>query len=489
MADVSATPNLRPARTCRLETEAFSTEGLGVLRVEGREAISQPYAFDVVLAQRSDDADAPVDPDDAVGAQVRLIFDDPNGDTVRVVHGVVARARLRVDEKTNHPVYELHVVPRVHRLALVRTQELFLDCTIPEIIATKLERNGLVGYAEFRTTADYPQLELVVQYKESDLDFIERLSEHVGLAFHFEQRDHTEVMVFSDHNGGFPELGDVPFTGGGGVHGIRSLATESVMMPAVYGVQDYNYRRPDLDLGATTPIDKGYAGGVIEYGSHHKSPEDGERLARIRAEEAAGARRRHEGHAGVAGFSAGARLSLAEAHLVVDHPILLVEVQHHFEQTLGADDATNRYDNDFVAVATKHTYRPARRTPRPRIHGVVSAVVQPGASGEVGGLARLDDQGRYVVQFLFDTADYGDQKASRPVRMAQPFAGPDEGFHFPLKPGTEVLLAFVDGDPDRPVIVGALPNPQTPSPVTAVNSHLNRIQTANGVVIQFGRTS
>ena len=89
------------------------------------------------------------------------------------------------------------------------------------------------------------------------------------------------------------------------------------------------------------------------------------------------------------------------------------------------------------------------------------------------------------MRFLFDTAGPGERKASCPVRMMQPLAGPNYGVHFPLKPGTEVTLAFLDGNPDRPVITGAVPNPITPTPVSSPVSTKSRIKTRSGIVIEF----
>ena len=98
----------------------------------------------------------------------------------------------------------------------------------------------------------------------------------------------------------------------------------------------------------------------------------------------------------------------------------------------------------------------------------------------------IDDQGRYWVRFHFDTTSGADRvKASRPIRMAQSHAGAGYGMHFPLRPGVEVLLAFLDGDPDRPIIIGAVPNAATPSPVAAATASLNRIVTSSGVTISI----
>jgi type VI secretion system secreted protein VgrG len=178
----------------------------------------------------------------------------------------------------------------------------------------------------------------------------------------------------------------------------------------------------------------------------------------------------------------------------VGHPradaldLLIVEVEHEGRWPLFDDapeDAELHYTNSFKAISAEKTYRPPRRTPRPRIHGVVTGIVQPLPGADVGAVARLDEHGRYVVQIHFDTAPPGGQKASHAVRMAQPYAGPNHGMHFPLRPGAEVLLGFVDGDPDRPIILGAVPNAIAPSPVAAANANTHRISTAAGVVIEI----
>ena len=149
----------------------------------------------------------------------------------------------------------------------------------------------------------------------------------------------------------------------------------------------------------------------------------------------------------------------------------------------GASD--ERYTNSFTAIDATLTYRPPRITPKPRIHGLLTGVVEQPPVTEITKHAVIDDDGRYTIRFLFDTAPVGQNKASRPVRMIQPHAGPDYGIHFPLKPGIEVLLAFVNGDPDRPLIVGAVPNPETPSPVRNQNSLMNRIKTVSGIMFEM----
>jgi len=116
-------------------------------------------------------------------------------------------------------------------------------------------------------------------------------------------------------------------------------------------------------------------------------------------------------------------------------------------------------------------------------------VIQPGPSGEVGGVAQLDEHGRYRVMMHFDLEGSERPVCSPPVRMMQPFVGQTHGVHLPLRRGTEVLIAFTNGDPDRPVILGAVPNVLAPSVVGATDSHLHRLRSPGGTVVEFGTTS
>jgi type VI secretion system secreted protein VgrG len=173
-----------------------------------------------------------------------------------------------------------------------------------------------------------------------------------------------------------------------------------------------------------------------------------------------------------------------------DEALLVVEVRHEAEIAVFDEAAHEaRYTNAFRAVPQGFTYRPPRRTPRPVIAGVVTGVVQLGPDGEKGGVAVIDAEGRYWVELHFDPAQPGAQKTSHPIRMAQPFAGPSYGMHFPLRRGTEVLVAFTNGDPDRPVIVGALYNATSPSPVATSSANKHRLQTAAGVLFEMGSKS
>jgi type VI secretion system secreted protein VgrG len=473
----------------RLESSDFSCEGIQVRRLTGREAIGQIFEIDLEIAVAGG---GELDPDKVVGAAVDVVFDS-SGTDLRRVHGMVARVEDMLDLEPELRSYRLRVHPRAFRLALVETNEVFLDMTVPEIIKQKLSLVGLRDRdVDLRLTGSYPKREIVTEYKETDLAFVSRLAEHLGVSFFFEQVDGIDRMVFTDNPAGFhPVQRDEPLVFR--PHGVRSdiyrLASTTSAMPSVWMLGDYNYRMPLVDLDVTQEAEGALGGGVFEFGSHHKTPQQGQALVEVRAQEREAACRFFTGESAVCQLAAGATFTVEDHPRLDGKKLLLVEVVHELAQSVALQSGVQggmTYRNTFRAVDASRPYRPPRVTPRPRIHGVVTALVQPREDGAVGKIAEMDDQGRYTVQFYFDIASRGERaRSSHRVRLIQHHVGPDYGTHLPLKAGIEVLVVFVDGDPDRPLIVGAVPNPVTPSPVTAADPTMHRIKTASGILVQM----
>jgi type VI secretion system secreted protein VgrG len=215
---------------------------------------------------------------------------------------------------------------------------------------------------------------------------------------------------------------------------------------------------------------------------------EGGKLATVRAEEQEATFEVWSGESDICHLSAGVRITIDGHPIMGDKKLLITEVEHRASQVVfgqGSDDTEQSYTNKWKAISSEKTFRPPRVTPRPRIYGLVHGIIQHDPVKEPGKYALIDAAGRYMVRFLFDTADHPGGKVSCPIRMAQPHAGPDYGHHFPLKPGIEVLVAFIDGDPDRPLIVGSVPNTVTSSPVDKDNAIMNRIKTTSGVIIEM----
>lgn len=470
----------------RLESEDFPGETLGIVRVSGEERISRLFELEVTAVAPT--AEEPTR-ESMTGANATLVFYREEVE-VRRLHGMIAEVNELLETEVATRTFSLRFVPRAHRLTLAETQEIYMHKTLPEILTEKLERVGLgADDVVLRLSAKYRKIGFVVQYKETDLAFISRLCEHYGLSFHFEHDTGRDQVVFTDGTG-FSELEArprVPLRPRGERRDVYRLEVRTKVIPATYVVDDYNYRTPQVDVSGSYESALGFGGGVVEYGTHLKTPDEGAHLAKIRGEEREAGREVFTGTSDVCELYPGARITLDGQGRRDDLDLLVVSVRHDVTQVSGVHGGGDAvpYENTFQAIDGKLVYRSPRVTPRPRIAGIMHGTVEELGDGVPGRFARIDDQGRYRVRFLFDTAADGERKASRPVRMAQGHAGANYGVHFPLRPGTEVLMAFIDGDPDRPIIVGAVPNPVTPSPVVAQTSLLNRIKTATGVLIEM----
>lgn len=404
------------------------------------------------------------------------------GEEVHRIYGMITEIRDIAEPHMDHPRYELVLTPRVFSATMREYLDIFLDMSVPSIIEACLTRCGLTAGEHFDLdglTANYRDHEFVVQYKETDFDFVSRLCEHHGIFFFVDHSQGKDILVFGDDNSVFPEserTSELPFLpidtdGGTFTERIGSVNVVRSPMPRRYTVRDYNYRTPGVDLLASADVDPNGLGEVIEYGPHFKEAAEGQRFADIRAQELL-ARRKVWNAIGVCPALCAGQTFMLTQHPFGDVELLVTSVEHRWGGS-GATDFTSQ-----VSAITKETpYRAPRLTPKPRVNGIITGVIE----GRVkDGYAEVDDQGRYRVRFMFDTAERGEGQASRLIRMAQPHAGEGYGMHFPLRPGTEVILSCIDGDPDRPIITGTVPNPETASPVSNANRDRNLIRTGGG---------
>jgi type VI secretion system secreted protein VgrG len=492
-----------------LETETLRNGELDVVKLTGREAISQLFQYEILAVCRDPSA---IEPEELVGQEAALVY-TRDGVTLGRVYGMISVVNDRLETETSYTTFRLAFVPRAYKLTLVETLDVFLDLNVPDVIRQKLKEAGFrekggseaplgggsaslpLGQAkdsfdfELRLYETYPVRDFVVQYKESDLSFVSRLCEHVGISFFFEHSGGHDVLVFTDVNEGFrhSEIGEsVPFRARGEHNDVYSFEETIRMIPAQYVVRDYNYRTPQVTLTGQAQAPIGL-GAVVEYGSHVKTPGEAEKMAHVRAQERMAQRRVYEAKSDVPLLGAGSKLAVL-GHPRGDTKLLITEVAVSAEQqTLGVAVVEEAFFRaEFKAISESRRYRPPRLTPKPRIHGVVNGVID--SAKDDHRYADVDEHGRYRVRFLFDTTGPGKGQASKLVRMAQPHVGEGFGMHFPLRAGVEVIITFVDGDPDRPIIAAAVPNPQTASTVNVGNSPRNVIRTGAGNEINIDDT-
>lgn len=260
------------------------------------------------------------------------------------------------------------------------------------------------------------------------------------------------------------------------------------MLPKTLRLKDYNYRTPSLEISGNAEVSAQGRGEIYIYGEHFKTPKEGNQLAKIRAEELLCQEKRFHGESTIPYLRPGYLFDLENHYRgSFNQKYLTIELEHEGSQTafllagiqkgLSEVEEQPYYRNSFVSIPSGVQYRHERKTEKPRFYGTLNAKIDAAGSGKY---AELDDQGRYKVILPFDKSGRKDGKASTFLRMAQPYAGTDHGMHFPLHKGTETLLTFIDGDPDRPIINAAVPNPEHPSQVTSGDQTMSKITTSGG---------
>lgn len=458
------------------ETKAVPAGALSVVDFTGVEEISRTYRFVVRLA--SDDPG--LDLDAVIGKPATLSLRRRDGDPLPI-HGIVSEFQqgARVSDWYE---YQATLVPRLWMLSLSFQCRVFQQMRVDEIVSDVLKQAGL-GAKDFRFSlkAKLTPREYCVQYRETDLDFIQRLLEHEGIYYFFEHpADGKDVIVFTDDRGESPDIDGgrrLEYHSGAGLVGtddietIREFKAQRQVVTGHVILKDYNYRTPETQLVARAELKADMPGVFHDYGAHFKTASEGDRLAKVRSEELEAGRAVYRGESDAPSIRSGHVFALAEHFRAsFNSDYLITKVEHEGSQGrgfgLGFDGAVATYKNTFSAQLATTPFRPPRITPIPRISGIITARLETAG----GDYAYIDDQGRYKVKLPFDISGKGNGAASRAVRMAQPYSGAGYGMHFPNRAGGEMVLACIDGDVDRPIGLSTVPNPSNASPVTAGNN-------------------
>jgi type VI secretion system secreted protein VgrG len=472
-------------------------DGTRVVGFRGNEGISRPYAFEVFLTI-ADEESQDFDLADAINAKATLTLDRQDGRPPFVFHGMFSEVSI-LHEMGGRALVRALLVPQLWRLSQTLHSRIFTDKRIPDILKDALEDGGLTSDEfTFKLAGQYKPEEHVCQYQESHLDFISRWMEREGMYYYFEQGDRGEKLVISDNRSFQHELHEqkvrfYALTGNdvSAKEALHSFVCRHRSLPGSVRVKDYDYTKPTLNVGGNAPVSSTGLGEISIHGDRFFSPDAGKRLAQLRAEELLAREVVFTGSGTAFFLRAGFTFSLEDhPRSKFDTKYLAAEVEHYGNQAASTAemkrytglDSDEVYRVDVTAMPEKTQFRAERRAAWPRIYGTEHGVIDGEADSEY---AQIDDHGRYAVRFAFDESDLKPGKASTWVRMLQPHGGGVEGWHFPLRKGTEVLFTFLGGDPDRPVIAGVVPNALTPSPVTRGNHTKNVIQTGGRNRLEF----
>lgn len=461
---------------------AMPDDSVELRGLAGREKISRLYEFDLVLWRPTGPfTDAELD--DLLKAPVAIAMGPDEAD---LVHGVLQSIEAVDSPSGVAPRYFAKLVPQMWLLTLARTNRVFQNLSVHDIVREVLTGYGLVEGTHFDIHGEGKKREYVVQYEESDWDFVQRWLEREGLFYWFEQDPKNARLVVADENGVAQEIPS-PKTlsyresnnlSTGGAATIFDWHLRQKRTAARVALIDHNYEQGEPFISGKSDVDadRGF-GTVFSFGENFTDDDDGNKLAALRAERLFCERRIYSARTDCSRMRVGKTFELSNHR--DDGDYLITSIEHQVGHPLyGRGHEPQRYLARIEAIPKTVPFRPARLTPWPRIDGILCAHIE--ADGD-GAYAQIDDQGRYRVKIPFDLSGKTGSKASVLVRLAEPYSGAAYGVHYPLHKGSEVLLAHIAGDPDRPIILSAIPNPRTPSPVTRANATQSVVRTASGI--------
>jgi type VI secretion system secreted protein VgrG len=430
----------------------FGKDALVLARMDGEERLSTPFRFDLDLVSK----DASLDFKKILGQGVTVKIALSSGKD-RVFHGIATRF-VQAGRAGKLTAYRAELRPRLWVLSKTRDSRVFQAKTVPEIVKAVLSAHGVDPVVD-KLKAKYEKREYCVQYQESALDFISRLLEDEGIFYYFQHAEGKHTLVLGDDptaHAPCPELAKARYRGpveesARDEDAITACEIEEQVTTTGYAVSDYNFEVPATSL--LSKIDGEGGLEVYEYPGNHAQKSAGEARAKLRLEAEEATASFLTGSSYCRGMSAGHAFTLADhERKSANTDYVVLSVTHAVTGT--------EYDNAFVAFPKKKPYRPPRLTPKPLIHGAQTAVV----TGKSGEEIWTDKYGRIKVQFFWDRLGAKDDKSSCWVRVAQGWAGKGWGAFFLPRVGQEVVVTFLGGDPDRPLVTGSVYNAEQTVP-------------------------
>jgi type VI secretion system secreted protein VgrG len=453
-------------------TTPLGPDALLLQALSGQEGTSRPFSYDLELLAPNNPA---VSLESIVGQNVTITIQLPDG-SGRYINGYVSRFAQGATDDRYFTHYTARVVPWLWFLTRHADCRIFQNMTAPDIISQVF---GLFSFAKFRNslTGTYPTLEYCVQYRETASNFVSRLMEQFGIFYYFDhttQGQHTLVMC--DNNASLPVCPGSLIsyqTRVGGLDDpevVSNWQVEQELETGKYSVTDYNFTTPSTNLLAgdqtVVSIPPNQSLEIFDYPGPHTTLEEGTTVARIRMQEEEVGCMVATASSNCRGLMSGYTFEL-QNHYRSDQnkTYLITEVRHVASE--GRTYVTGKhenesYSNSFTCIPTSTPYRPASLTHRPFVQGPQTALVV----GKQGEEIWVDQYGRVKVQFYWDRVGKKNENSSCWIRVSHPWAGKNWGAMFIPRIGQEVIVSFLEGDPDRPIITGRVYNAEQMPPGT-----------------------
>ena len=476
---------------------ALPWKALRVVRFRGTEALSTPYRYEITLLET--DGTTPIS--QIVGACATLRIATLSVPVYKTVHGIVIEAE-ELAQLPEGRMLRLILAPPWTRAMHRKRSRNFVHKTFRQIVETVLQEDKLLTKAnahevepdlggidfaparerfvwhviDTKRIDDARVRPFVAQYNESDFAFVSRLLEEEGISYHFEHGADTVLLVFADSDAGRSRL--VPPIVGAGIDGreIRGFFAGARLRPEAVTVGDYNWKQPDLDISAKIGNASAARFEHVYPGGYPDNAEQGAPLAKVLLERHRTEARYARGEGWIRVLSAGTIFALEHktSRLEGEYLVTSIEVEGEQAGVLASNPAGAASVPFYVrftcarrgtaAAIVDSGFRPACTTPRPRIHGSQTAVVtadpsNPMAEINIGG-PQGSDIGCVRLKFHWDKENsrLAKEVSSDWVRVNEPFAGSGMGGVWHPRVGTEVIVEFEEGNPDRPIVVGRVYN-------------------------------
>jgi type VI secretion system secreted protein VgrG len=431
----------------------LGTDELVLDAMEATEGISEMFKLTLHMRSLSSDLDA----SKMIGNAVTVTMKIPDGPE-RYFNGIATRF-IQSGGEDGLAHYTAEVVPKLWLLTLSSDRAIYQTKTIPDIIKAVLGDFGITF--EAKLTGTYTALDYCVQHDETSLAFISRLMESVGIFYFFTFKDGAHTMVLADASTAHVACTDAAkvrfFPESGSDHMIDTIASfelENRLVTQKHSLGDYDPSKPStaLDANASGSLGKGE---LLEWPGKHFTVAAGNARAKLRVEASQLQAQELRGNGYVYPFTAGTKFTLSGHFRTSLNSTYVIRRVQHFARN-------DMYRNRFEAFLATVPFRPQRLTPLPRVAGSQTALVVGPANEEIW----TDKDGRVKVQFYWDRVGKKDEKSSCWVRVAQSAAGKGFGTLFMPRIGQEVVISYIDADPDRPLITGSVYNGENATPVT-----------------------
>jgi type VI secretion system secreted protein VgrG len=448
----------------------LGVDDLLFFRMVANEGVSRLFDYDLVVLSENEN----IDLDKLVGQHSHVELELPHGDT-RYFCGHVTRFSF-IGFHGNLAKYQVRLRPWLWFLTRAMNNRIFQNETVPNIIKAVCLEHGFTDIDD-RLTANYRDREFCVQYRESDFAFLSRLMEEEGIYYYFTHAAGKHELVFADSISAHEPYGDyavVPwFPPDEHDHRERDHLDHWQVSKAVrtgkYTLRDYNFETPKADLEVRSQLIRDIEHAAYEryeYPGEYRGLDDGADYVRVRMEEAQADFETLRGHGNARGLQPGFLFEL-EGFPRDDQnrEYLILQVTHDITQDAydtQSDRAGNEtnYSCSVEALPASEVFRPARVTRKPLVYGPQTAVVV----GQDGAEIHTDQHGRIKVQFHWDRQGENNDNSSCWVRVSQAWAGKKFGIQFLPRVGHEVIVEFLEGDPDRPIVTGSVYNADNKPP-------------------------